>query len=209
MGEGRVKNTTLFSKFVSSLGFRSLAPCDCMGQIGTEDGSLKAIGGPTPGKAAGEQTQVMEAIDGFLGIMHERGTCFCRQDYNVICYEPKQTLTHIEHLVFDPVTGFNSTITIPTNVTSHAMTEEYALVWTAAWFAVIVYAFLIPLFYYRLLKSCRHDLIVGPPSRLSIALKFLHDEYTPHFYLWELVEIFRKVGFPPYLLPPLFQPPVS
>lgn len=85
------------------------------------------------------------------------------------------------------------------------MTEEYARVRTAAWFAVMFYACLIPLSYYLLLRRCRHALIVGPPSRLSVAIKFLHDEYSPHNYLWELVEILRKVW--PAYLPPLIHSP--
>ena len=40
-------------------------------------------------------------------------------------------------------------------------------------------------------RAVIHERIdVGPLSR---ALKFLHDEYKPQAYLWELVEVLRKL----------------
>jgi hypothetical protein len=152
--------------FVSSLGFRSLAPCDCMGSIGTEtQPRAVAAGPPSPPFAPPAD----DAISDFFGVLEEKGVCFCRQDYSVRCYEPDGRFT-----------------------------PEYADVRVAAWFCVVIYAGLVPLLYTYLLFRCRTALREGRPSQLSSALKFLHDEYSPHFYLWELIEILRKlilIGF--------------
>ncbi|KAL3909905.1 MAG: hypothetical protein SGPRY_009256, partial [Prymnesium sp.] len=43
-----------------------------------------------------------------------------------------------------------------------------------------------------LLFSARRDIIRNTPSRLSLSIAFLHREYKPHFFWWELVEMLRR-----------------
>ena len=56
----------------------------------------------------------------------------------------------------------------------------------------------IPVLYGVLLRRVRHTLIAHRSTPLSDALNFLHRDYEPQYYYWEIVELGRKlflVGF--------------
>ena len=78
-------------------------------------------------------------------------------------------------------------------------TAEHQSVIIAAMFAVGVYAVVLPIIFLIMLLSSRVALLHGPPTKLSAATKFLHDEYTRDNYLWELVEILRKLALTGFL----------
>jgi len=59
--------------------------------------------------------------------------------------------------------------------------------------AVVLYPFGIGVIFAFLLISARKAIIDERPSRLSTALQFLHREYLPLIYWWELMEMGRRV----------------
>ena len=145
--------------FVSSLGFRVLAPCDCFSDLGTPQSSVDVITAASSQRP--DPLAPIGSIEHILGLRTATAsnvTCFNREDYSVLCDG-----------------------------------EEYESVLAAAIFAVAVYAVALPLLYLGVLLMCRRALLIGPPTKFSNALKFLHADYMPHTYLWELVEIFRKL----------------
>jgi len=74
-----------------------------------------------------------------------------------------------------------------------AFTADYAKLRVVAWLAILCYPIGVPLIYLSLLLRARRAIISGRPTPLSRALSFLHREYEPDFYAWELVELGKKV----------------
>ena len=79
--------------------------------------------------------------------------------------------------------------------------EEYHRTRFLAFLTVVIYAGLIPISYAGLLFTSRHAIQRGPPTALSQALRFLHAEYVPRSFWWELVETGRKVVLTGFLAP--------
>ena len=72
-------------------------------------------------------------------------------------------------------------------------TSEYAGIRCFATFAVLLYPLGIPVGYAVLLMRVRHTLLGhAKPTPLSKALSFLHAEYKPRFFWWELFETLRR-----------------
>mgnify|MGYP001191171049 CR=1 FL=1 len=73
---------------------------------------------------------------------------------------------------------------------------EYDRVVSLAWVAIALYPIGIPLLYLTLLLSARQALLAEQPTDLSRSLTFLHQDYAPSMYWWEMVEISKKARCP-------------
>ncbi len=90
-----------------------------------------------------------------------------------------------------------------TNATG-AYTAEYWEVQYLARAAIGVYPVGVPLLYLILLLAARKALSNEEETRLSAALGFLHREYEPRYFWWEVLEILKKlmlVGFMAVVVP--------
>ena len=74
--------------------------------------------------------------------------------------------------------------------------EEYGPVVALAWTAIVIYPLGIPLSCLVLLLSTREAILTEQPTPLSRSLAFLHKDYEPSMYWWEIVEIAKKVRQP-------------
>ena len=59
--------------------------------------------------------------------------------------------------------------------------------------AVLLYPVGIPLMYLLLLIAARRAIVKERPTRLSTALSFLHRDFEPRMYGWEIAEQFKKL----------------
>ena len=73
---------------------------------------------------------------------------------------------------------------------------EHDRVVSLAWVAIALYPIGVPLLYLALLLSARKAILTEQPTELSRSLTFLHQDYAPSMFWWELVEIFKKVRWP-------------
>ena len=73
---------------------------------------------------------------------------------------------------------------------------EYGRVVSLGWVAIALYPIGVPLLYLALLLSARKAILTETPTELSRSLTFLHQDYAPSMFWWELVEIFKKVRCP-------------
>ena len=71
--------------------------------------------------------------------------------------------------------------------------DEYGAVINLAWAAIVLYPLAIPLVCLVLLLSTRKAILTEQPTPLSGALAFLHQDYEPSMFWWEIVEIAKKV----------------
>ena len=79
-----------------------------------------------------------------------------------------------------------------------AFDDEYRSINTLAIVIIVIWAGAVPIGYGVLLWSVRDALHTETPTPLSAALEFLHAEYEPHVYFWELIDSSKKlvlVGF--------------
>ena len=72
-------------------------------------------------------------------------------------------------------------------------TDEYDAVMNLARAAIVLYPLAIPLVCLVLLLSTRKAILAEQPTPLSGALAFLHQDYEPSMFWWEIVEIAKKV----------------
>ena len=80
----------------------------------------------------------------------------------------------------------------------------YSSIMSLATLAILLYPILIPLSYLLLLVRARRAISEERPTSLSRALSILHKSYEPRWYLWELMELWKKlflVGFAALILP--------
>ena len=70
--------------------------------------------------------------------------------------------------------------------------DEYGAVINLAWAAIVLYPLAIPLVCLVLLLSTRKAILNEQPTPLSRALAFLHQDYEPSMFWWEIVEIAKK-----------------
>ena len=73
---------------------------------------------------------------------------------------------------------------------------EHGRVVSLAWVTIALYPIGVPLLYLALLLSARKAILTEQPTELSRSLTFLHQDYAPSVFWWELVEIFKKVCCP-------------
>ena len=71
-------------------------------------------------------------------------------------------------------------------------TDEHDAVMNLAWAAIVLYPLAIPLVCLVLLLSTRKAILTEQPTPLSGALAFLHQDYEPSMFWWEIVEIAKK-----------------
>ena len=69
---------------------------------------------------------------------------------------------------------------------------EYVRVVSLAWVAIVLYPVCVPLLYLTLLLSARKAILTEQPTDLSRSLSFLHHDYAPSMFWWELVETSKK-----------------
>ena len=75
---------------------------------------------------------------------------------------------------------------------------EYQEIETTAWFLLIVWPVLMPIFFISSLIPIRKDLMQRRNTRLVRATAFLHKEYEPAFFWWEPFNVFQRlvmIGF--------------
>ena len=70
--------------------------------------------------------------------------------------------------------------------------DEYDRVVSLAWVAIALYPVCVPLLYLVLLLSARKAIITEQPTDLSRSLAFLHHDYAPSMFWWEMVETSKK-----------------
>ena len=71
--------------------------------------------------------------------------------------------------------------------------DEHSVATGLAWFAVILYPVGVIVLCGILLLCARYAIThESKPTRLSQAIAFLHREYKPSFYLWEVMELLRR-----------------
>ena len=73
---------------------------------------------------------------------------------------------------------------------------EYDRVISLAWVAIALYPIGVPLLYLTLLLSARKAILAEQPTALSRSLTFLHQDYAPSMFWWEMVEISKKACCP-------------
>ena len=83
---------------------------------------------------------------------------------------------------------------------------EHGRVVSLAWVAIALYPVCVPLLYLALLLSARKAILTEQPTDLSRGLTFLHQDYEPSMFWWELVEISKKAHDPLSTLLPPIQP---
>ena len=76
---------------------------------------------------------------------------------------------------------------------------EYSQVLSLAWVAIALYPVGVPLLYLALLLFARKAILTEQPTALSRSLTFLHQDYTPSMFWWEIVEIIKKAHMPPHI----------
>ena len=84
------------------------------------------------------------------------------------------------------------------------VTAEYGDAQGAAWAVILMYAVGVPSVYASLLIGARKAIKKGEATPLSAALSFLHADYQPGYYWWELAVVGRKlmvVGFATLIFP--------
>ena len=77
-------------------------------------------------------------------------------------------------------------------------TASYGPVLLLSWVAIALYPVGVPVLYWVLLRTAKHAIRESRPTPFSRALDFLHRDFEPQFFWWELVEIGKKlllVGF--------------
>ena len=71
--------------------------------------------------------------------------------------------------------------------------DKYGSVVSLAWFAILLYPIAMPLACLLLLLKARTAIMTEEPTLLSRKLAFLHQDYVPSMFWWEVVEITKKV----------------
>jgi hypothetical protein len=74
---------------------------------------------------------------------------------------------------------------------------EYGRVVSLAWAAIVVYPVCISLLYLTLLVTARKAILTEQPTDLSRSLTFLHQDYAPAMYWWDVMETCKKVRYTP------------
>ena len=69
---------------------------------------------------------------------------------------------------------------------------EYSRVVSMAWVAIALYPIGVPLLYLALLLCARKAILTEQPTDFSRSLTFLHQDYAPSMFWWEMVEISKK-----------------
>ena len=83
---------------------------------------------------------------------------------------------------------------------------EYNRVVSLAWVAIALYPVCISLLYLTLLLAARKAILTEQPTDLSRSMTFLHQDYEPSMYWWEVVETCKKVRYTHLPLPLLTTP---
>ena len=69
---------------------------------------------------------------------------------------------------------------------------ESRRVFSLAWVAIVMFPICVPVLYLTLLLSARTAILTEHPTDLSRSLSFLHHDYAPSMFWWELVETSKK-----------------
>ena len=69
--------------------------------------------------------------------------------------------------------------------------DEYGPVHQLSWLAIVLYPVGIPVLYWLLLSMAKTAIIKDRPTPLSRALGWLHRDFEPECYYWEIVEVCR------------------
>ena len=82
--------------------------------------------------------------------------------------------------------------------------DEYTPVFLLSLVAILFYPVGLPIVYWLLLRQAKTAIIEDRPTALSHALDFLHRDFLPKCYYWEIIETQKKlflVGFASVIMP--------
>ena len=69
--------------------------------------------------------------------------------------------------------------------------EDYGPVKRLSWLAIVLYPIGVPAIYCLLLRAAKSAIVKDRPTALSRALGWLHRDFEPECYYWEILEVFR------------------
>ena len=75
-----------------------------------------------------------------------------------------------------------------------------------AWVAIVFYPVALPVTYVYLLRQSYENIKYRQPSELSRALAFLHRDFEPRFYYWQVVEELKKLFLVAFVSLPVMKP---
>ncbi|KAL3930332.1 MAG: hypothetical protein SGPRY_001582 [Prymnesium sp.] len=87
---------------------------------------------------------------------------------------------------------FTSSAWLKADVAIECYTSSHRAVQALASAAIVLYPLSLLILTGALLLKARISIIAERPTPLSTAISFLHREYKPHMYWWELVEMLRR-----------------
>ena len=93
----------------------------------------------------------------------------------------------------DPCPAGESVRYLKADVSITCEGSDYDQLTVLAVFSIVLYPVLLLLVVAGLLWKARADIKSGMPSRLKQQIDFLHREYRPGFYYWEVFEMFRRL----------------
>lgn len=77
--------------------------------------------------------------------------------------------------------------------------EDYGSVRRLSWLAIVLYPIGVPVLYWLLLRMAKVAIVKDRPTALSRALGWLHRDFEPECYFWEIVEVYYSAeGLEPY-----------
>ena len=72
--------------------------------------------------------------------------------------------------------------------------EDYGPVKRLSWLAIVLYPIGVPAIYCLLLRAAKIAIVKDRPTALSRALSWLHRDFEPECYYWEILEVIRGAG---------------
>ena len=72
--------------------------------------------------------------------------------------------------------------------------EDYGPVKRLSWLAIVLYPIGVPAIYCIILRAAKIAIVKDRPTALSRALSWLHRDFEPECYYWEILEVIRGGG---------------
>ena len=74
----------------------------------------------------------------------------------------------------------------------HCNVDAYKTMKAVAAVAILIFPIGVPLTYFCLLLKASPAIRSQAPTRFSASLSFLHEDYVPRFFWWEIMEVWRR-----------------
>ncbi len=100
----------------------------------------------------------------------------------------------VTNLAFDAFAcyEFTESTWLKVDVSIQCYTDQHDEAIALAWVALLVYPIGTLALNAALLYAARHAILNNKPTPLSVAIAFLHREFEPQYFWWELVEMLRR-----------------